>query len=231
VDNPELAELFHHSLKILNFIISFQNNMFITFEGIDLSGKSTQIRLLNEYLFKKRKKVISVREPGGTVISEKIREIILDKKNLKMEYLTEFLLFSASRQQLTKEVIIPHLNKNYFVLSDRYFDSSTAYQGYGGMIDIKIINNINKIATDRLLPDRTFLINISIDECIRRKKLMNKNEDRIEQKKAWYYKKVINGYLQIANNNKRRFVVIDGTQSVENIHREIVESLKLKVKS
>lgn len=200
--------------------------MFITFEGIDLSGKSTQIKLLAKYLKDRKKKVISVREPGGTEISEKIRDIILDKEHLKMEYLTEFLLFSASRHQLTKEIILPHLKKNYYVLSDRYFDSSTAYQGYGGKIDLKIINSINKIAAYNLIPDRTFLINISIEECIRRKQLMKKTEDRIEQKEISYYKKVINGYLKIADNNKQRFFVIDGTKSIKDIHGEIVKSLK-----
>lgn len=200
--------------------------MFITFEGIDLSGKSTQIKLLAQYLKDRKKKVISVREPGGTEISEKIRDIILDKEHLKMEYLTEFLLFSASRHQLTKEIILPHLKKNYYVLSDRYFDSSTAYQGYGGKIDLKIINSINKIAAYNLIPDRTFLINISIEECIRRKQLMKKTEDRIEQKEISYYKKVINGYLKIADNNKQRFFVIDGTKSIKDIHGEIVKSLK-----
>ena len=101
--------------------------MFITFEGIDLSGKSTQIKLLQKHLTGKNKKVISVREPGGTPISEKIRDILLDKEHLNMEYLTEFLLFSSSRQQLTKEIILPHLKKNYFVLSDRYYDSSILF--------------------------------------------------------------------------------------------------------
>ena len=199
--------------------------MFITFEGIDLSGKSTQIKLLKNYLEQKKKKVISVREPGGTEISEKIRDILLDKDHLNMEDLTEFLLFSSSRQQLTKEIILPYLKKKYFVLSDRYFDSSTAYQGYGGMIDLKIINSINRIATDGLIPDLTFLINISIEECIRRKKLMNKTEDRIEQKKFSYYEKVINGYLQIAGKNRKRFVVLDGTASVSELHNEIVSSV------
>lgn len=196
--------------------------MFITFEGIDLSGKSTQIKLLKNYLEKNNKKVIIVREPGGTQISEKIRDILLDKVHLKMEYLTEFLLFSASRQQLTKEIILPYLKKKYFVLSDRYYDSSTAYQGYGGMLDLGIIKKLNKIATDGLVPDLTFLINISIDECIKRKKLMRKKEDRIEQKKISYYKKVISGYLKIADNNNRRFVVIDGSKSIDEIHKEII---------
>jgi len=202
--------------------------MFITFEGIDLSGKSTQIRLLGEYLRKKKKKTILIREPGGTLISEKIRQIILDRKNSKMEYLTEFLLFSASRQQLTKEIIIPSLKKEYFVLCDRYFDSSTAYQGYGGKINLKTVNEINKISTDGLIPDLTFLIYISAQESVRRKMLIKKAEDRIEQKKVSYYKKVSAGYIEIANKNKNRFVVIDGMKSIQEIHNVIVEKLKVE---
>ncbi len=200
--------------------------MFITFEGIDLSGKSTQIRLLEEYLKSKNKKVISVREPGGTEISEKIRDILLDKKNLHMEYVTEFLLFSASRYQLTNEIIIPKLKKKYFVLCDRYYDSSTAYQGFGGKTDLKSIYKVNKIATGKLVPDITYLINISAEEFVRRKKLINKDEDRIEQKDIAYYKKVIKGYLKISRNNKKRFVVIDGSKTIDEIHNDILKHLK-----
>ncbi len=200
--------------------------MFITFEGIDLSGKSTQIRLLKEYFESEKKKVVSVREPGGTVISEKIRDILLDKKHLKMKDLTEFLLFSASRQQLTEEIIIPHLRKNFIVLCDRYYDSSTAYQGYGGKVDLKIINSINKTATGNLTPDITFLIHISIEESIRRKKLIKKNEDRIERKTISYFNMVTDGYLKIAKNDKGRFVVIDGTLSKEEIRSMIILSVK-----
>jgi len=196
--------------------------MFITFEGIDLSGKSTQVKLLNNYLLGKRRKVITVREPGSTMISEKIRDILLDKEHLKMEYMTEFLLFSSSRYQLTKEIILPHLRKKTNVISDRYFDSSTAYQGYGGNLDLKVVNSINRIATENTMPDITFLINISIEECLRRKKHMNKSEDRIERKEISYYKRVIDGYLKIANNNKRRFVVIDGSENLQNIHNKII---------
>lgn len=199
--------------------------MFITFEGIDLSGKSTQIRLLEKYFKEKKRKVITVREPGGTEISEKIRDIILDREHLKMEFLTEFLLFSSSRCQLVNEIIIPHLKKGYIVLCDRYYDSSTAYQGYGGKIDLKTINMINKTATGGLNPDLTFLINISIEESIKRKNLIKKNEDRIEQKKISYYRKVINGYLRISRENKKRFKVIDGSKSKEDIQKEIIQTI------
>ena len=121
--------------------------MFITFEGIDLSGKSTQIKLLAEYLTRLKKKVVIVREPGGTKISERIRDILLDKSYFEMDDTTEFMLFSASRRQLTQEIIIPSLKKKSYVISDRYYDSSTAYQGYGGGLNLKMINSVNNIAS------------------------------------------------------------------------------------
>lgn len=199
--------------------------MFITFEGIDLCGKSTQAKLLLEYLQSKKKKVIYVREPGGTKISEKIRHLLLDKDHAEMEYVTEFLLFSASRYQLTNEVIVPHLKKNYIVICDRYFDSSTAYQGFGGKIDVKDIAQVNRIATSGLKPDMTFLLHITPEESFKRKKLMNKAGDRIEEKTLTYYKKVVNGYMQIAKANKKRYKVIDGKKNVNDIHTFIVNTI------
>jgi dTMP kinase len=199
--------------------------MFITFEGIDLCGKSTQVKLLYDYFVKNKKKVVLVREPGGTLISEKIRKILLDKDNSKMKYLTEFLLFSASRHQLTEEIIKPLLKKNYIVICDRYYDSSTAYQGYGGKIDLKIINQINKIATNNLIPDLSFLIDINYDENIKRRKLSGKIHDRIEQKEKNYYRKVISGYQTIAKLNPKRFKVIDGKKEIHKIHKEILNTI------
>ena len=199
--------------------------MFITFEGIDLSGKSTQARLLYEYLRKDKKKTVLVREPGGTVISEKIRKILLDKENHNMEYLAEFLLFSASRHQLVQEVIVPYLKKGYVVICDRYYDSSTAYQGYGGNLDLSMVNKINKFSTDDLVPDKSFLINISYKESLKRKSIIKKAQDRIEQKKVSYYNKVVNGYLEIAAKNKRRFRVLDGKKSIDELHKEILSYL------
>jgi len=195
--------------------------MFITFEGIDLCGKSTQVKLLYDFLRKNKKKVILVREPGGTLISEKIRNILLDKENSRMKYITEFLLFSASRHQLTEEIIKPLLKKKYIVICDRYYDSSTAYQGYGGKIDLKIINGINKIASNNLVPDLSFLIDINYEENLHRRKLSGKSHDRIEQKEKNYYRKVISGYRTIAKLNKKRFRIIDGKKDIESIHNEI----------
>jgi len=205
-----------------NLLSKYLLIMFITFEGIDLSGKSTQAKLLYEYLKEKKKKVIIVREPGGTGISEKIRNILLDKKNFNMKYITEFLLFSASRYQLTEEIIKPHLKRGYYVICDRYYDSSTAYQGYGGEIDISIINKVNKIATGNLIPDLSFLIDISYKENLKRRERMKKSHDRIEQKEISYYTKVINGYRAIAKKDKR-FKVLDGTKPISDLQKEIIK--------
>ena len=204
--------------------------MFITFEGIDPSGKSTQAKLLLEHLHRNKKKAILVREPGGTFISEKIRKILLDKSNENMTYPAEFLLFSASRNQLTEEVIKPHLKKGFYVICDRYFDSSTAYQGYGGSINIKHIEAVNKIASGGLDPDITFLINISAAESFKRKKVRKQDEDRIEQKKLNYYNKVVKGYFEIAAKNKKRFKIINGTGMIDDIQNEILNILKMKIK-
>lgn len=199
--------------------------MFITFEGIDFSGKSTQAQLFFNHLKRHKKKAILLREPGGTVVSEKIRKILLDKRLDNMTYLSEFLLFSASREQLTSEIILPHLKKGYIVVCDRYYDSSTAYQGYGGKIELKTVQLVNKIAAGGLVPDRTYLMNVSLDVMNKRKS--NKNErDRIEKRKADYYKKVIKGYLKISSENKKRFLVLDGSESKALLHNKILEDFK-----
>jgi len=200
--------------------------LFITFEGIDLSGKSTQARLLYDYLKKKKKKAILVREPGGTAISEKIRNILLDNKNSKMFSLTEFFLFSASRHQLTEEVIKPHLRKGYYVICDRYFDSSTAYQGYGGKVKLDIINPVNKTATSGLNPDISFLIDVSLEETIKRRKKLGKEHDRMEAKTRIYYKKVIEGFRKTAKTNKDRYVIIRGNKTINDIHKEIISEIQ-----
>ncbi|MGB3016915.1 MAG: dTMP kinase [Ignavibacteria bacterium] len=199
--------------------------MFITFEGIDLSGKSTQIKLLAEYLTRLKKKVVIVREPGGTKISERIRDILLDKDHFEMDDTTEFMLFSASRRQLTQEIIIPSLKKKSYVISDRYYDSSTAYQGYGGGLNLKMINSVNNIASCGIEPDMTILLEIDLKCWLSRKKTEGRTEDRIESKKIAYYRKVINGYKKIAEMNKKRFVIVDATASKQEVHENIVSAL------
>ena len=204
--------------------------MFITFEGLDFSGKSTQARLLHDWLKSKKIKSVLLREPGGTKISEKIRAILLDKEHLEMTPLTEFLLFSASRAQLVNEVIKPNLKKGIVVICDRYYDSSTAYQGYGGKVEIKKITAVNDFATGGLAPDLTFLIDISPENAFKRAVNRGNTKDRMENKNRAFYSKVYKGFRTIANQNKKRFVVIDGTGSVEEIHSAIIRSVNKKIK-
>ncbi|HEX7357032.1 MAG TPA: dTMP kinase [Ignavibacteriaceae bacterium] len=201
--------------------------MFITFEGIDFSGKSTQVELLNEYLVKQNKNVLLIREPGGTEISEKIREILLDKKNNAMVMETELLLFSASRAQLVREVIRPHLEKGYYVISDRFHDSSTAYQGFGRGLSVDAVINIHNLAIGNTIPDITFFIDIPNEVAIKRKqKVEHSSLDRIEVSDNSFYERVREGYLYLSKKEKR-FKVIDGTQSIDSISEKIISEIKL----
>jgi thymidylate kinase len=200
--------------------------MFITFEGIDFCGKSTQVKLLNDYLSSLGKTVKIIREPGGTEISEKIREILLDKKNNKMTIETEFLLFSASRAQLIRERIRPYLNENFYVISDRLHDSSIAYQGFGRGIPVEQIMQISNFAIGNTIPDITFFIDIPVEEAEKRKaNEKNVELDRIEVSKNDFFEKVRNGYLFLSGKEKR-FRKIDGLLSIESIHKLIIKELE-----
>jgi dTMP kinase len=199
--------------------------MFITFEGIDFCGKSTQVLLLQKYLENKGERVIIIREPGGTEISEKIRDILLDKKNHKMVTEAEIFLFSASRAQLVREKIRPFLDEGYYVISDRFHDSTTAYQGYGRGLPVESVEIINHVAIDNTIPDITFIIDIPGEELTKRKKLKHHSElDRIEVSHNLFYDRVRQGYLTIAKKEKR-FRVIDGTKGIDEIHNIVINEL------
>ena len=199
--------------------------MFISFEGIDFSGKSTQIELLKKYLANKDCKVEIIREPGGTEISEKVRTILLDKENSKMFWESEFLLFSASRAQLVREKIRPYLKKGFYVISDRFHDSSTAYQGYGRGIPVQVIMNIHKLAIGDTLPDITFFIDIPVEVAHKRsKKKSSENLDRMERSGDEFYKRVRKGYLELADKESR-FRVIDGMEDINAIHKKIINEI------
>lgn len=201
--------------------------MFITFEGIDFCGKSTQVELLKKYFLNQNKKVKIIREPGGTEISEKIRDILLDRKNSKMVMETEIFLFSASRAQLVREVIRPALMENYYVISDRFHDSSTAYQGFGRGLPVDDILNIHKLAIGDTIPDITFIIDIPTSLAYERKKNKLHSElDRIEVSENNFYERVREGYQNLAKHEKR-FRVLDGTESIEDIHKKIIYEIKL----
>jgi dTMP kinase len=195
--------------------------MFITFEGLDFCGKSTQIQLLEKYLTGRGEKVLLTREPGGTEISEKVRGLLLDKKHLGMFGETEFLLFSSARAQLVREVIIPRLKAGYYVLSDRFHDSSAAYQGYGRGLDLNIINSVNNLAIGSAIPDITFFIDLPLDKLNERKLAKDRNHlDRMELSGDDFYERVRNGYLELAGKTTR-FELIDGTGTVDEIHSVI----------
>ncbi|MCR4418381.1 MAG: dTMP kinase [Ignavibacteria bacterium] len=197
--------------------------MFITFEGIDASGKTTQVKLLENYLREQNFKVIVVREPGGTKLSEQIRNILLSKENFNMFKECEIFLFSASRAQLVREVIIPKLNEGYIVISDRFHDSTTAYQGTGRNINLEDVYAIHRIAIDNCIPDLTYFIDIPFEESLRRKNLSNLSPDRIESQGKEFFEKVREGYLEIQKREPERFKVINGLGSPDEIHKKIVQ--------
>ncbi len=200
--------------------------MFITFEGVDFCGKSTQVELLRDYLLAQNKNVHLIREPGGTEISEKIREILLDKKNNAMVMETEIFLFSASRAQLVREVIRPFLQKGYYVISDRFHDSSTAYQGFGRGLSVDAILNIHNLAIGKTIPDITFFIDVPNEVAFARKKNISHSDlDRIEVSDNTFYERVREGYLYLSKKEKR-FRVIDGTKNIKQINEQIINEIK-----
>ncbi|MDZ7806837.1 MAG: dTMP kinase [Gracilimonas sp.] len=200
--------------------------MLITFEGIDGSGKSTQIELLQKYLIKKGYEVNVFREPGGTDVSEMIRGMLLNPE-IKIDPVTELLLFSSARSQLVVEKLKPLLNKDVVVILDRFFDSTTAYQGFGRQsIPIEKIKQINEFATHKLIPDITFYLRLSLEEAAERTKRFEK--DRMELSGNSFFKRVFDGFEQLAKTEER-FKTIDAGQEVHIIHEEIVGNLEKKL--
>jgi dTMP kinase len=191
----------------------------ITFEGIDGSGKSTQIQLLEAEFEKLGISYKTFREPGGTKLSEKIRTILLDKENIELYSNAESLLFAAARAQLTAEQIKPAITKGEFVICDRFTDSTIAYQGYGRGLNINNLELINTIATDGLIPDITFILDIDPQKATERLKTVN--PDRMEAAGIDFFKKIRQGYCQIREQNQSRCIVINGEKPQEDISKEI----------
>ena len=196
------------------------NGIFITFEGTYASGKTTQIGLLSEYLEKKGVPHIVTREPGGTAIGEKVRTIILDKENSEMFPATEALLYAASRAQLTGQVVRPALREGKVVISDRFLDSSIAYQGYGRNLG-DMIRRINEPAVEGLKPDLTILL--KTDPAAMRKRRDASLEDRMDSQKLEFHREVLRGYLTLSQEEPERFFVIDGERPVDEIAKAIRE--------
>ena len=196
--------------------------MFITFEGIDCCGKSTQARLLASRMEEAGRDVLQCREPGNTRLSEHIREILLNKQFDEMNERTELLLFAASRAQLVAEVILPSLIEDKSVICDRFYDSTVAYQGYGRQLPLEDIIHINRIATQELIPDMTFFIDITPELAMERcNERMAGERDRMEESGIRFYERVIDGYMRLANDDAGRFYVIDGARTIDEIHDTI----------
>jgi dTMP kinase len=202
--------------------------IFITFEGIEGCGKSTQSKLLKKYLEDNNKNVFWTREPGGPRVSEDIRSLLLNKECVEMLPETELLLFMASRAQHTGEWIIPRLLNGDYVISDRYFDSTLAYQGAARSISLEKIEQINTFATYGLVPDITFLIDLPAEIGLGR--ISKADADRMESESLDFHKNVRNGFLSVAKSNHERFIIIDGRQSVEEIHEEIIKNIDNYIK-
>jgi dTMP kinase len=196
----------------------------IALEGPDGSGKTTQIELLEKYLRELGYEVVRTREPGGTDVSEKIREIILDNDNSNMNYMCEALLYAASRAQLVSEVIKPALTSGKMVICDRFVYSSMVYQGIGRGLGVERIKSINEAALDGLEADLTFMITIPYEEGLKRKK-MQRTLDRLENGGNEFHKKVFEGYLDISKKCDK-IEVIDGNRNVEEIHEDIINVIK-----
>ncbi len=196
---------------------------FITLEGIDGSGKSTVISLLKERLLEKGLDFIVIREPGGTLIGERIRSLLLDP-NYSLSPIEEVYLYATSRAVLVREVILPALKNGSLVISERYIDSSLAYQGYGKGVPLKLIYEINRPAIMGLYPELTILLDIDPLICLER--LKDKKKDRIELEGLTLQRNVRHGYLKLAEFYKERYLLLDATRKPEEIVSEILKELK-----
>ena len=208
-------------------------SLFITFEGVEGSGKTTQIRRLKRYLTQKGIPCKVTREPGGCPIGERIRKVLLNPDHREMTPLSELFLYEASRTQHVKEVIEPLLKRGTVVLCDRFTDASIAYQGYGRKVDLSWVVRLNRLSSEGIKPDVTFLLDCPIDlglkRAIRRNRALNQEkEDRFEREKVQFHRRVRGGYLSIAKKEPQRVRVIDTRQTEERVFekiRKIVDNL------
>jgi len=197
------------------------NGLFITLEGIDFCGKTTQAKRLASYLIGKGYDVLFIREPGGDKIAEKIRKVLLSEKNSGMTSLTELLLYEASRAQLTEKVILPSLEEGKAIVCDRYFDSTLAYQGYGRGLNKRMIEYLNQISAFKLKPDLTVLLDVSVETSFDRRNKKKRKEDRLERERLEFHQKIREGYLKIARQNKRRIKVIAGADDKDRTWHKV----------
>jgi dTMP kinase len=198
--------------------------VFISFEGIEGSGKSTQARLLSDFLKTKGIDSVLTQEPGGTPIGAEIRQLLLSTKHTRMDSVTELLLYAASRRQHIKEVIIPALEKGLVVITDRFSDSTKAYQGYGRGLSLELIDSLDRTATGGLKPDLTLLLDIDVKSGLQRNRKANKM-DRLELEEITFHEKVRNGYLAIQKAEPERIKLLDASDSIEQVHNAVTDAV------
>lgn len=202
----------------------------ITFEGGEGVGKSTQIVRLRDYLTKAGYDVVALREPGGTVISEQIREVVLSAKNVGIAFTTEVLLFQAARAQIYREIVLPSLAAGKVVLMDRSRDSSVVYQGMVRGFGKDLIEQLNDISTKNTYPNVTFLLDMPADAGLQRR-AQTGEMDRLDMESQDFHDRVRDAYLELANENKgERWSIIDATQSMDEVHAQVVEKVQYKLK-
>ncbi|WP_028307155.1 dTMP kinase [Desulfitibacter alkalitolerans] len=203
--------------------------IFITMEGPDGSGKSTQAKRLFEYLRGKGYNVVLTREPGGTSVGEQIRNILLNPDNSELGFKTEVLLYAASRAQHLEEVIIPALKEGKTVISDRFVDSSIAYQGYGRSLNLPLVVEINRLVVENYMPDLTILLDLPVEVGLERIRKKQKSMDRLEQEAISFHEQVYHGFKKLAFNEKRiKTVSADGSEDM--IFAHIVKMVEEKLK-
>jgi dTMP kinase len=205
--------------------------LFITFEGPDGSGKTSQLNLLVPVLQRMGLDAVRTREPGGTDIGDQIRSVIMNMKNKSMHPRSEILLFCASRAQLVEELIRPSLAEGKFILCDRYADSTMAYQGYGHGLDRAALNSLLEFATGGLKPDLTLLFDISAEAGLRRRLSNHEEWNRMDDYALQFHERVRNGYLDMAAADPDRWVVINADRPKEEIHEEVVSILREKIRN
>ena len=198
---------------------------FITFEGIDGSGKTTQVELLKQKLSHSQIEHLAVREPGATAIGEKIRQILLSPESREMTLTAELMLYAAARAQLVSQVIKPALEVEQLVICDRFVHSTMAYQGYGSGYDLDTIKSINDEAVANIRPDLTIVLDVEVEEGFNRCRQGGRGgetgQDRIEQRSLDFYRRVRNGYLTMAREDPRRVVLVSSELGIEEAHAEI----------
>lgn len=195
--------------------------VFISFEGIEGTGKSTQCRLLAGHLRQQGLTVTETAEPGGTQISLKIREILLSLESREMKPVTELLLYNAARVQHIEEVILPALRRGEIVITDRFSDSTIAYQGYGRDLDLELIASLDRIATNRMRPDLTILLDIDVETGLRRNRAIGKT-DRLEVEEISFHERVRRGFINLAAKESDRLKLVDCSRSIGEVHQQTV---------